>query len=403
MANIQAVSERERLTVRRSPYWSKIGTGAYIGFRKMTAAGGTWLLRYREPDTINQVQFSLGDLADTPNHQRYAHAVEQANKLLKERASAKLRELQGESMDVNTISDACRLYVAHVKEHKGETAARDIERRLSAYVLNDAGLAGTELKKLTAGQVKKWLQSLKDTPSASGPNRGQPRTPSTLNRDVTCFRAALNHAAKEGFTATSLPWSKTLKPIPKADKSRQVILTREELTRLIDAADPDVGLLIKALALVPLRPGAMAALTVKDLDVKTCTLKIPKDKTGSRVLHLPPKTIAFFAEQARLKTPDAPLIARAGAASWDKDAWKKPVQRAAVAAGLEVTIDEQGKQHSAVTLYAIRHTTITALLNAGLDVLTVAKLAGTSVRMIEANYHHLTIQHSHQALEKLAF
>jgi hypothetical protein len=36
-------------------------------------------------------------------------------------------------------------------------------------------------------------------------------------------------------------------------------------------------------------------------------------------------------------------------------------------------------------------------------VLTVAKLAGTSVRMIEAHYHHLTIQHSLPALEKLAF
>jgi hypothetical protein len=51
----------------------------------------------------------------------------------------------------------------------------------------------------------------------------------------------------------------------------------------------------------------------------------------------------------------------------------------------------------------VRHTAITTLLHSGLDALTTAQLAGTSVRMIELNYGHLTKQHSIAALEKLAF
>lgn len=405
---ISTVGERERLKARRAPHWAKISTGAYIGYRKMTPTGdGTWLLRHRSKDLeghYQQHQVSLGDLADVPKHQRYALAVEKARALLEEHESAKLRQLQGESMEVLTVADACAFYVQQTEKAKGAKAASDIKRRLNAYVLNNAALAKTELKKLSARQIDAWLDALKQAPNTSGPNRGQPRTPSTLNRDVTCFRAALNHAFKEGYTPSALPWAKALKPIPRADKRRQVILSRDELSRFIAAAEQDTGVLIKALALVPLRPGAMAALTVGDLNIRDCTLHIPKDKANEgRTLHLPHKTISFFAEQARNKLPSAPLIARAGGAHWDKDAWKKPVQRAAVAAGLFVTKDTTGKEQSAVTLYAVRHTAITALLHSGLDALTTAQLAGTSVRMIELNYGHLTKQHSIAALEKLAF
>lgn len=408
---ISTVGERERLKARRAPHWAKISTGAYIGYRKMTPTGdGAWLLRHRSKDLeghYQQHQVSLGDLADVPKHQRYALAVEKARELLADHERESLIKRQGASMEVITVADACAFYVQQTekaKGAKGAKAASDIKRRLNAYVLNNAALANTPLKKLNARQIDAWLDGIKSAPNTSGPNRGQPRTPSTLNRDMTCFRAALNHAFKEGYIPTALPWAKALKPIPRADKRRQVILSRDELSRFIVAAEQDTGLFIKALALVPLRPGAMAALTVGDLNIRDCTLHIPKDKADEgRTLHLPQKTISFFAEQARNKLPSAPLIARADGAHWDKDAWKKPVKRAALAARLFVTIAANGKEQSAVTIYAVRHTAITTLLHSGLDALTTAQIAGTSVRMIELNYGHLTKQHSIAALEKLAF
>ena len=54
------------------------------------------------------------------------------------------------------------------------------------------------------------------------------------------------------------------------------------------------------------------------------------------------------------------------------------------------------------TAYTLRHSVITDLVVAGLDLLTVAQLSGTSVAMIEKHYGHLRAEHARQALATLA-
>jgi site-specific recombinase XerD len=56
----------------------------------------------------------------------------------------------------------------------------------------------------------------------------------------------------------------------------------------------------------------------------------------------------------------------------------------------------------AIVAYTLRHSVITDLVTGGLDLFTVAKLAGTSVVMIEKHYGHLQREHARSALEKLA-
>ncbi len=77
---------------------------------------------------------------------------------------------------------------------------------------------------------------------------------------------------------------------------------------------------------------------------------------------------------------------------WDKDAWKGPVKAAAAAAGLP----------AATTIYVLRHSTITDLVVGGLDLLTVAQISGTSLRMIEQHYGHLRGDVAAAALAGLA-
>ncbi|HRD86460.1 MAG TPA: site-specific integrase, partial [Rubrivivax sp.] len=118
------------------------------------------------------------------------------------------------------------------------------------------------------------------------------------------------------------------------------------------------------------RPGALAALTTASFDRRLAALTIGKDKAGaSRIIKLPPETAEFFAAQCRDKLPAAPLFARADGQPWNKDAWKKPVKVAAEAARLPAD----------VTAYTLRHSVITDLIASGLDVLTVARLSGTSL------------------------
>ena len=77
-------------------------------------------------------------------------------------------------------------------------------------------------------------------------------------------------------------------------------------------------------------------------------------------------------------------IETADGKAWDKDSWKRPVKAAAAAAKLPDT----------TKAYNLRHSVITDLIGAGLDVLTVARLSGTSVAMIERHYGHLLADHA---------
>ena len=123
-------------------------------------------------------------------------------------------------------------------------------------------------------------------------------------------------------------------------------------------------------------PGALAALTVADFDARLNQLRIRVDKTGARAIALPAATAAFIAHQCQGKLPGAHIFTRADGSSWSKDSWKHPIKAAVVAAGLP---------HSA-SAYTLRHSTITDLVRGGLDLLTVATIAGTSVLMIQKHY-----------------
>ena len=77
--------------------------------------------------------------------------------------------------------------------------------------------------------------------------------------------------------------------------------------------------------------------------------------------------------------------------AWAKDTWGYQFGQAA----------EDAEMPPKATTYSIRHSTITDLIHAGVDSLTVAQLSGTSVSMIEKHYGHLTRDHARTALAAL--
>jgi integrase len=73
------------------------------------------------------------------------------------------------------------------------------------------------------------------------------------------------------------------------------------------AAADDLANLLRGLSLVPLRPGALAALTVASFDKRLKTLTVGKDKSGKdRKVALPDATAAFFEQQPRTNSPALP-------------------------------------------------------------------------------------------------
>jgi site-specific recombinase XerD len=52
--------------------------------------------------------------------------------------------------------------------------------------------------------------------------------------------------------------------------------------------------------------------------------------------------------------------------------------------------------------YSLRHSLITELAHEGIDLLTIAQISGTSYKMIEKHYGHLTEKQSRLALSKIS-
>lgn len=387
MPNITKVVDRQKLKPRRDPYWSKMTKGCFLGFRKMTpTTSGAWLARCFDEATGKQAYKALGDFAELPDHQRHDAAKKAAQDWFTHLG-------RGGSPQTTTVRDTCAHYVAHLSETKSQRAARDAQARFNNYVLPHKRLAETELSKLTPAHFSEWRRALTAMPTTSGPNRGEMRSPSTLNRDMTCLRAALNLAFKDGFVTSNFAWHSKLLPIKNADQRRNLYLDADQRRAWIAQAPEDLANLLRGLCLLPLRPGALAALKVANFDKRTNTLTIGRDKSGEdRTIALPDSTAGFVATQCRDKFPTLPIFNRRDGSAWNKDAWKYPAKESAALAKLP----------AGATCYTVRHSVITDLVHAGLDLLTVAQLSGTSIKMIERHYGHLTQAQAKRALALLA-
>ena len=387
---IDTVEGRSRLKPRTPPYWQKLTTGCHVGFRKMSAGSeGTWLAQAYDPGNSKQTRQSLGGLDNLPAHQRFDAA--------KKLAEAWFEHLgRGGSTKVITVKTACENYVKRLRESGADKNAADIEARFKRWV-NDDRIADHALPKLTRKVVEDWRNRLAKAPVLTNPHSDKTKTrirsPSSLNRDMAALRAALNSAHDHGDVTTDMAWRVALRAVENADGRRDSYLDRTQRATLLAKAPDDLAAFLRGLSLVPLRPGALASLTVAKLNTQLGVITVGKDKAGrDRKIKLPPETAKFFVAQAKDKLPSAPLFSRFDGKAWDKDAWKKPVKAAATAAGLT----------ESVTAYTLRHSVITDLVTNGLDLLTVAQLSGTSVAMIEKHYGHHRADHAAKALAGLA-
>lgn len=382
--DLSKVGERERLKPRREPHWQRLRAGCFLGFRPSKRGGkGTWIARAYDEDKRRYRVKSLGDFGTLPGNAIFAAAKKEAEAL------AELVEAGGEiRAKVETVTDACRKYAE---------ARPEAEARFKRYLYGDP-LGKVKLEKLRRRHVAEWRKRLEETPSLvsrnkEGEKRTRNRAPSTVNRDMAALRAALATVLSPGAPNSEAAWQEALKSVPNANGRRTLYLDRGQRRQLLAAIDSEAASFVRALCLLPLRPGAMAALTAGDFDARTAELTIGKDKTGKpRRIRLPAEAAKLCAAQSKDKLPGAPLFMRENGSAWDKNSWKLPIAAAVKAAGLP----------SGATAYTLRHSTITDLVAAGLPLLTIAQISGTSAEMIERHYGHLASDAAITALGALS-
>lgn len=382
--DLSRVGDRGRLKAQREPHWQRLRAGCFLGFRPSRRGGkGTWIARIYDEDAGKYQFKALGDFGTLPGNEMFIAAKREAERL------ADLLETGGElHSKVATVADACREYARLRPE---------AEQRFRRYVYDDL-IANVRLEKLRRRHVQEWRQRLEARPAlVSRRKKGEiiqrQRAASTINRDMAILRAALAKVLALGAPNCEAAWQEALKAIPNANGRRTLYLDRDQRRMLVAKTDAEAAPLVRALCLLPLRPGALAGLTVGDFDQRTAELNIGKDKTGRpRRVQLPAEAAKLFANQAGGKLHSAPLFMRKNGKAWDKETWKRPIAAAVAAANLP----------AGTTAYTLRHSTITDLVIAGLPLLIIAQISGTSAEMIERHYGHLAGDVAIKALGKLA-
>lgn len=374
---LDRVDSRRSLKPRRDPYWQRLSRGRYVGFRRMTrGSDGTWLARFYDGEKYHQKP--LGDFGTIEEKDRFDAAKREAEEWF---SHAEL----GGSTKPGTVRSACEDYVDHLKTESSEDASHDAKKRFERLVYTDP-IARVDLAKLAPHHVSAWrTRVLKRIQTEKG-------SEASFNRNATALRAALNLAKRKGKVSTDLPWAEWLKPIEGAGQPRDLYLNLSKRRALIDSASAESRPFFTALALLPMRPGELAKLLVSHLDVEWGMLRVPKGKTDTREVPLSPEALSHFKACAKNKTPQAWLIARANGGQWTKEAWRDEIKLAAASAKLPRN----------VVAGTLRHSTITDLVVGGLDLLTIAKVAGTSVAMIEKTYGKLLADHARNALQGLS-
>jgi site-specific recombinase XerD len=370
---IEKVSWRKQAKARRAPYWKLHTAGRYVGWRKMAAAGpGKWLAKAWDGSAYPQR--ALGDFAARPEEERYTAALEEAMKWF--------RHLDGGGTTTGqpSVRAICEDYVESLRMRSPEASAA-AQARLARLVYDDP-VAGIEVAKLRARDVAGWKARLLA--------RGWAR--SSFNREIVYLRAALNLAHRRREVASDHAWKEELRPLEDADARRTLYLAADERRALLEKATTEARPFLAVLNMLPMRPGEVALLKVKHFKPAHRVLEIPSGKAEARIIPLTDAMVEHFAGLASRKLPEAWLVSCADGRQWRRHIWAPEVREAA----------RKAKLPRAVVAYTLRHSVITDLVTGGLDLFTVAKLAGTSVVMIERHYGHLQREHARAALERLA-
>lgn len=384
--DLSRVKEREVLKPKGNadPYWQRIRPGCFVGYTPSPKGGaGNWLARAYDPETKSYAKKKLGAFPEIAGNLKFTAAKAEAEQ------HADTIEAGGRTAEkIETVADACREY--------GKSRS-EAEARFKRYVYDDA-IARVKLDKLRRHHLLDWRNRMGNMPALVSrgkkvAKRYRDRAPATINRDMAPLRAALTKVKAHGKPSTDAAWQEALKPIANASRQRTLYLDLYQRRTLLGEICPEAAPFVRALCLLPMRPGAIAGLNVGDFDRRTSELTIGKDKNGKgRRIKLPSDAAALMEAQSKNKLPAAPMFMRGNGARWDKNTWRYPIADAVAAAGLP----------PAATAYTLRHSTITDLVLGGLPLLTIAQISGTSAEMIERHYGHLVSNAALKALSGLA-
>jgi len=266
-------------------------------------------------------------------------------------------------------------------------SARVATETAALWKRNASTIGAVQVSGLTSEGLKKWHAA---TAKAAPTNRGKAMPfdhgdevrvmarRASANRVMTIAKAALNLARERGhLPAGMLDFWRTVKPFRIAEGGVPRMLAASEVSRLLDAAAPDLRDLLTGALMTGARLGELTAMKVGAFAADSGRVRILQGKTGKTLIQpLTAEGLAFFHALTASRPQDAPMFQKADCTAWGDHHATRPVRAAAAAAGLED-----------VSFKTMRATYGKLLLLATKDLEIVAKALGHSDSRITRQHY----------------
>jgi integrase len=295
-----------------------------------------------------------------------------------------------------TLAAAAPKYIDRLKAEGGKDIARK-KQRLNDHLVPFFG--ASPLTKITTFDVERYkkhrlaLPNRPDLGADKANAAAQTNRPATVNRELATLSHLLNKAYEWNWIERPSIRIQKL----REDNSRITYLAPAEAEKLLEAAASDENPQIHAFILIGLRTGMrkseILAIRKQDVDLTNRTIHVPKAKAGGRTQPLTDDLGVFLSSYI------------AGLPSSTN--WLFPSETSRTGHTIDVrkafirSVERAGLNPKEVVRHTLRHTAITHLVQAGVDLPTVKRISGHKTMSMVERYAHQSGAHIAEAMAKL--
>lgn len=310
-----------------------------------------------------------------------------------------------------TVLEVCDRHIAWHKKRSAKSSTGNRLRYLRKFCQHEYRgrvLGDLSAESITHKHLEHFLSALEhDTDEAGERVRG----PHSLWHFCVGVQACWNWAAGKGqlFPSSHRPLAIVEKPVvPDQDLTQDMLITEKEIAFFLEKGKPyGITDILTVLYATGARPGELCSADVCNFTPGTNQLVITdwknrKKAKQARRIYLNDECVRIVKRAVAGKEAADPIFTGPLGARWTPNRLEKQFRK--IRDGFWKTVDENGvweqsptknatkrpreKQRSHLTLYSFRDLWISQMLLAGEPIAKVAKMAGTSVRMIEKSYGH---------------
>jgi integrase len=284
-------------------------------------------------------------------------------------------------MHPTTFTEAAKKYLENLDLENGRNIPdkrKKIEQELLSY------FADMPLKEINRFEIERFKRHMLD----------KGLSPATINRYLAVV-SQLFHKAVEWDWLVKIP-CKVVKY--REENMRTRYLDPSEIEDLLEAAGKDECPIIEPFIRIALgtamRRSEILAIQIKDINCARRELFIPKAKCGARMQPMTSGLAVYLGQFLKQNTEPGQfyLFPASRSASGHREEIEKPFYRVLEAAGLD---------KKTVCRHTLRHTAITHLVQAGVDLPTVQRFSGHKTIQMVFRYSHQSTEHLQWALDKM--